>query len=133
VIAIAVYASVYNAEHQTNWIRVAVPTRRATWCRPSWDPAAWRRLCGRSVDRYELPALFELERDPGHLPAHDSSGRGSDQDGGAPEGFVVALGVCAFLLIFIPTALKLQISVLQYAYFAYTMYGVAVTPALFAR
>jgi Na+/proline symporter len=46
--------------------------------------------------------------------------------------FIVIMGLCAFLLIFIPTALKLQISVLQYAYFAYTIYGVAVTPALFA-
>ncbi|MDX9735876.1 MAG: hypothetical protein RBU36_17235, partial [Thermoanaerobaculia bacterium] len=40
--------------------------------------------------------------------------------------------VLAFLLIFVPTYFKLQISVLQYAYFAYTIYGVAVTPALFA-
>ena len=46
--------------------------------------------------------------------------------------FVVILGLVAFLMIFIPTVLKLQISVLQYAYFAYTLYGVAVTPALFA-
>ncbi len=46
--------------------------------------------------------------------------------------FVVGLGLCAFAMIFIPTVLNLQISVLQYAYFAYTMYGVAVTPALFA-
>jgi Na+/proline symporter len=35
-------------------------------------------------------------------------------------------------MIFIPTYFKLNISVLQYSYFAYTMYGVAVTPALFA-
>jgi Na+/proline symporter len=46
--------------------------------------------------------------------------------------FIVAMGVVAFLLIFVPTVLKWQISVLQYAYFAYTLYGVAVTPALFA-
>jgi len=42
------------------------------------------------------------------------------------------MGFVAFLMIFVPTVLKLQISVLQYAYFAYTLYGVAVTPALFA-
>jgi Na+/proline symporter len=42
------------------------------------------------------------------------------------------MGVIAFLMIFVPTVLKWQISVLQYAYFAYTLYGVAVTPALFA-
>jgi len=35
-------------------------------------------------------------------------------------------------MIFVPTYFKSQISVLQYAYFDYTMYGVAVTPALFA-
>jgi Na+/proline symporter len=35
-------------------------------------------------------------------------------------------------MIFIPTALKLKISVLKYAYFAYTIYGVAITPALLA-
>ncbi len=46
--------------------------------------------------------------------------------------FVVILGLAAFLMIFIPTALGLQISVLKYSYFAYTMYGVAITPALLA-
>jgi Na+/proline symporter len=46
--------------------------------------------------------------------------------------FIVVMGFCAFLIIFVPTYLKSQISILQYAYFAYTMYGVAVTPALFA-
>ena len=46
--------------------------------------------------------------------------------------FVVLVGVCAFLMIFIPTVLHSRISVLRYAYFAYTMYGVAITPALLA-
>jgi len=46
--------------------------------------------------------------------------------------FVVILGVCAFLMIFIPTVLNARISVLRYSYFAYTMYGVAITPALLA-
>jgi Na+/proline symporter len=45
---------------------------------------------------------------------------------------VVALGLCAFAMIFIPTVLKSDISVLKYSYFAYTIYGVAITPALFA-
>jgi Na+/proline symporter len=35
-------------------------------------------------------------------------------------------------MIFIPTYFGLQISVLRYSYFAYTMYGVAITPALLA-
>jgi len=46
--------------------------------------------------------------------------------------FVVVLGLCAFLMIFIPTVLRARISVLSYAYFAYTMYGVSITPALLA-
>jgi Na+/proline symporter len=46
--------------------------------------------------------------------------------------FVCILGVCAFLMIFIPTYFGLQISVLRYSYFAYTMYGVSITPALLA-
>jgi SSS family solute:Na+ symporter len=46
--------------------------------------------------------------------------------------FIVVLGFAAFLMIFIPTVLDLEISVLKYAYFAYTMYGVSITPALIA-
>jgi solute:Na+ symporter, SSS family len=46
--------------------------------------------------------------------------------------FIVVLGLCAFLMIFIPTVLHSKISVLKYAFFAYTMYGVAITPALLA-
>jgi SSS family solute:Na+ symporter len=46
--------------------------------------------------------------------------------------FVVVLGLAAFLMIFVPTVLHSQISVLRYSFFAYTMYGVAITPALLA-
>jgi Na+/proline symporter len=46
--------------------------------------------------------------------------------------FIIVLGFTAFAMIFIPTALDLEISVLKYAYFAYTMYGVSITPALLA-
>ncbi len=45
---------------------------------------------------------------------------------------IVFLGLCAFAMIFIPTVLDKPISVLRYSYFAYTMYGVAITPALVA-
>ena len=45
---------------------------------------------------------------------------------------IFCLGIVAFLMIFIPTVFHLQISVLKYAYFAYTIYGVAITPALIA-
>ena len=46
--------------------------------------------------------------------------------------FVVLLGIAAFLMIFIPTVLKSNISVLRYSYFAYAIYGVAITPSLIA-
>jgi SSS family solute:Na+ symporter/sodium/proline symporter len=46
--------------------------------------------------------------------------------------FVVIVGICAFLMIFIPTILDSKISVLRYSYFAYTLYGVSITPALIA-
>ena len=46
---------------------------------------------------------------------------------------VVFLGVGAWLMVFVPTILgKSQISVLKYSYFAYTMYGVSITPAVIA-
>ncbi len=45
---------------------------------------------------------------------------------------VVLLGLAAFSMIFIPTVLHRQVSVLRYSYFAYTMYGVSITPALLA-
>jgi len=45
---------------------------------------------------------------------------------------VILIGLCAFAMIFIPTLLNQPISVLQSAYFAYTMYGVAITPVLIA-
>ncbi|MBN1781083.1 sodium:solute symporter family protein [bacterium] len=48
------------------------------------------------------------------------------------KGAVIVLGLCAFAMIFVPTLLNKPISVLQSAYFAYTMYGVAITPALIA-
>jgi len=45
---------------------------------------------------------------------------------------VIVLGLCAFAMIFIPTILGKSISVLRYSYFAYTIYGVSITPALIA-
>lgn len=46
--------------------------------------------------------------------------------------FIVIIGFLAFLMIFIPTVLQKPISILRYSYFAYTIYGVAITPALIA-
>ncbi|MDQ1265977.1 MAG: hypothetical protein QG635_1129 [Bacteroidota bacterium] len=51
---------------------------------------------------------------------------------GLQKILIVALGLVAYLMIFIPTILEAKISVLKYAYFAYTIYGVAITPALLA-
>jgi SSS family solute:Na+ symporter len=48
------------------------------------------------------------------------------------KGVVVVLGLAAFSLIFVPTVMGKPISVLRYSYFAYTMYGVSITPALIA-
>jgi SSS family solute:Na+ symporter/sodium/proline symporter len=45
---------------------------------------------------------------------------------------VVGIGLLAFLMIWVPTVMGSNISVLQYSYFAYTIYGVAITPALLA-
>ncbi len=46
--------------------------------------------------------------------------------------FVVLLGLVAYLVVWIPTANGEVVSVLRYSYFAYTLYGVAITPALVA-
>ncbi len=46
--------------------------------------------------------------------------------------FIAVLGLFAFLAMWIPTYFGLQISVLKYSIFAYTIYGVAITPALLA-
>lgn len=46
--------------------------------------------------------------------------------------FIVIIGLLAFLMIFVPTVLNKPISILRYSYFAYTIYGVAITPALIA-
>lgn len=46
--------------------------------------------------------------------------------------FIVIIGFVAFLMIYLPTVYNMEISVLQYAYTAYTIYGVAITPSLIA-
>jgi len=134
VIAIAVYASVYNAEHQANWDPRSLVLNAARHMVPA--PAGILLLgaacavvlstgmnyllsSSSNVIRDIYQRMIRPDADPTKMVA-------------LQKVFVVALGVCAFLMIFIPTVLKLQISVLQYAYFAYTMYGVSVTPALFA-
>ena len=134
VIAIAVFAGSYNMEHGTNWDPRSLVLNAARHMVPGpvgvlLLGAACAVVLSTGMN-YLLSSSSNVMRDIYQRmirPDFDP-----DKMVALQKIFVVAMGVCAFLLIFIPTALKLQISVLQYAYFAYTLYGVAVTPALFA-
>ena len=134
VIAIAVYASSYNAEHNMGWDPRSLVLNAARHMVPG--PVGILLLgaacavvlstgmnyllsSSSNVMRDIYQRFVNTDADPTKMVA-------------LQKVFVLALGVLAFLLIFVPTYFKLQISVLQYAYFAYTIYGVAVTPALFA-
>lgn len=134
VIAIAVFAGSYNMEHGTNWDPRSLVLNAARHMVPGpvgvlLLGAACAVVLSTGMN-YLLSSSSNVMRDIYQRmirPDFDPNKMVALQ-----KIFVVAMGVCAFLMIFVPTALKLQISVLQYAYFAYTLYGVAVTPALFA-
>lgn len=134
VIAIAVFAASYNAEHQTHWDPRSLVLNAARHMVPApvgvlLLGAACAVVLSTGMN-YLLSSSSNVIRDIYQRmvrPDADPTKMVALQ-----KVFVVGLGLCAFFMIFIPTVLKLQISVLQYAYFAYTMYGVAVTPALFA-
>ena len=134
VIAIAVFAAAYNAEHQTHWDPRSLVLNAARHMVPA--PVGVLLLgaacavvlstgmnyllsSSSNVMRDIYQGMIRPDADPAKMVA-------------LQKVFVVGLGICAFAMIFVPTVFKLQISVLGYAYFAYTMYGVAVTPALFA-
>ena len=134
VIAIAVFAGAYNMEHGTNWDPRSLVLNAARHMVPA--PVGMLLLAAACAVvlstgmNYLLSSSSNVMRDiyqkmlrPDSDPAKAVA---------LQKVFIVIMGLVAFLMIFIPTALKLQISVLQYAYFAYTIYGVAVTPALFA-
>ena len=134
VIAIAVFAGSYNLEHQLNWDPRSLVLNAARHMVPG--PVGVLLLaaaCAVVIStgmNYLLSSSSNVMRDiyqktinPDADPAKMVA---------LQKVFIVAMGVVAFLMIFVPTVLKWQISVLQYAYFAYTLYGVAVTPALFA-
>jgi Na+/proline symporter len=134
VIAIAVYASVYNTEHALGWDGRALVLNAARYMTPG--PVGMLLLAAACAVvlstgmNYLLSSSSNVMRDiyQGMInPKADPTKMVALQ-----KVFIVVMGLCAFLMIFIPTYLKSQVSVLQYAYFAYTMYGVAVTPALFA-
>lgn len=134
VIAIAVYASVYNTEHALGWDGRALVLNAARTMVPGpvgvlLLGAACAVVLSTGMN-YLLSSSSNVMRDiyQGMINPHaDPTTLVALQ-----KGFIVVMGLVAFALIFIPTYFKLNVSVLQYSYFAYTMYGVAVTPALFA-
>jgi solute:Na+ symporter, SSS family len=141
VIAIAVYASAYNTEHQMGWDGRALVLNAARYMVPGVGgtigslvgvlllAAACAVVLSTGMN-YLLSSSSNLIRDiyQGMInPNADPTKMVALQ-----KVFIVIMGLVAFAMIFIPTYFKLNISVLQYSYFAYTMYGVAVTPALFA-
>ena len=134
VIAIAVYASVYNTEHNLGWDPRSLVLNAARFMTP-WPVgvlllgAACAVVLSTGMN-YLLSSSSNVIRDIYQRfinPDIEEMKMVALQ-----KVFVVILGLCAFLMIFIPTVLQSKISVLQYAYFAYTIYGVAITPALFA-
>ena len=134
VIAIAVFASAYNLEHGTNWDARSLVLNAARHMVPGpvgvlLLAAACAVVLSTGMN-YLLSSSSNVMRDIYQKMLRPDSD--PDKAVALQKVFIVIMGLVAFLLIFIPTVLKLQISVLQYAYFAYTIYGVAVTPALFA-
>ncbi len=134
VIAIAVFAGSYNLQHGTNWDPRSLVLNAA------------RHMVPGPVGVLLLGAACAVVLSTGMnylLSSSSNAVRDIYQKSIRPDAdpakmvalqkvFIVIMGAAAFLMIFVPTVLKWQISVLQYAYFAYTIYGVAVTPALFA-
>jgi len=134
VICIAVYASAYNVEHHLGWPGQALVINAARHMVPG--PVGVLLLgaaCAVVIStgmNYLLSSSSNVMRDiyQGMINKNADPSRMV----ALQKVFVVIMGFCAFLMLFIPTYYRSEISVLQYAYFAYTMYGVAVTPALFA-
>ena len=134
VIAIAVFAGAYNLEHGANWDPRSLVLNAARHMVPGpvgvlLLAAACAVVLSTGMN-YLLSSSSNVMRDiyqrflrPDFDPAKMVA---------LQKVFIVVMGVVAFLMVFVPTVLHWQISVLQYAYFAYTLYGVAVTPALFA-
>jgi len=134
VIAIAVFASAYNVQHATNWEPRTMVLNAARHMVPA--PVGVLLLAAACAVVISTGMNYLLSSSSGVMRDIYQRwfGTGSDQAKmiALLKVFVVVLGAIAFCMIFIPTVLGLPISVLQYSYFAYTVYGVAVTPALFA-
>lgn len=134
VIAIAVYASVYNVEHNMGWDGRALVLNAARYMVPGpvgvlLLGAACAVVLSTGMN-YLLSSSSNVMRDIYQGMINPNAD--PNKMVGLQKAFIVVMGIVAFAMIFVPTYFKWEISVLQYAYFAYTMYGVAVTPALFA-
>jgi SSS family solute:Na+ symporter/sodium/proline symporter len=134
VICIAVYAAAYNVEHHLNWDGRALVLNAARYMVPApvgvlLLGAACAVVLSTGMN-YLLSSSSNVIRDIYQKMINPRAD--PDKMVALQKVFIVIMGFCAFLMIFIPTYYKWEISVLQYAYFAYTMYGVAVTPALLA-
>ena len=134
VVVIAIYASSYDAEHALGWDARAMVLQAARNMVPL--PVGVLLLgaaCAVVIStgmNYLLSPSTNVMRDiyqrflnPGADPRRMAA---------LQKIVVVAIGFLAFLMIFVPTVTKSNISVLQYSYFAYTIYGVAITPAVLA-
>ncbi len=134
VIAIAVFAYSYKIEHGLDWSGRSLVLNAARYMMPA--PVGVLLLgaacavvlstgmnyllsCSSNIVRDIYQKMINPNANPDHMVV-------------LQKVFIVLMGFCAFLMIFIPTYMKSEISVLQYAYFAYTIYGVAITPALLA-
>jgi len=134
VIAIAVFASAYNLEHGSGWDPRSLVLNAARHMVPG--PVGVLLLGAACAVVLSTGMNYLLSSSSNAIRDIYQKMLRPDYDPGKmvalQKVFIVAMGLVAFLMIFVPTALKLEISVLQYAYFAYTIYGVAVTPALLA-
>jgi SSS family solute:Na+ symporter/sodium/proline symporter len=134
VIGIAVFAASYNVQHGTHWDPRSLVLNAARHMVPA--PVGMLLLAAACAVvlstgmNYLLSSSSNVMRDIYQKMLRPDAD--PDKMVALQKVFIVCMGLVAFLMIFIPTVLKWQISVLQYAYFAYTLYGVAVTPALFA-
>ncbi len=133
-IGIAVFASSYNVEHQMGWDPRSLVLQAARHMVPGpvgvlLLAAACAVVLSTGMN-YLLSSSSNVMRDIYMRFLRPNADK--DSLVGLQKVFIVVMGIVAFLMIFVPTVLHSQISVLQYAYFAYTIYGVAITPALFA-
>jgi Na+/proline symporter len=134
VIVIAVYATTRAYEYHTGWDPRSMVLQAARWMTPV--PVNLLLLGAACVVVLSTGMNYLLS--PSTNVIRDIYQRFIRPD--APQKtvvavqkvFVVVLGLCAFLMVWIPTILKSNISILKYSYFAYTLYGVSITPALLA-